>query len=100
MSAKFYYLHLVPKKDILLDDDRIVKQLNRARNWISIPPYTWILYSTASADQWYQRFKKFVQPEGNLFICELDVTPGHRAGWMGKKFWNWLKQCLKRSSST
>lgn len=100
MRSKFYFLHLRPKKDILPDDDRIVKQLNRALDWISIPPHTWVLYSTSTPDQWYQRLKKYVQPEGSLFICELDVTPGHRAGWMGKKFWAWLSKCRRRSKST
>ena len=57
MNAKFYLLHLRPKAGIQVGDDRIVKQLNRAMNWIGIPPYTWILYSTSSPEQWYQRIR-------------------------------------------
>jgi hypothetical protein len=95
MSARFYVLYLKPKKGILADDARIVKQLNKAVDWIGIPPYTWILYSTSTPDRWYRRLKHFVHPDGNMFIAEVDL--GHRSGWMGKKFWAWLKVCQRRS---
>ena len=44
-------------------------------------------------NKWLARLKPLVEPEGDLFICHLDVSK--RNGWMSTEFWEWLKKKLE-----
>ncbi len=92
MKAKFYLLYLMPRTGLQPDDPRIGRQLNKALDWIGITPNTWILHSTSTPEKLCERFKGLVQPGGRIFVCELNLAPGHRSGWMNGKFWTWIKE--------
>ncbi|MBL7925276.1 MAG: hypothetical protein JNK61_00070 [Bacteroidia bacterium] len=87
-NGKFYHVFITPKTGV--DLEAIKTQMNLALDWFKYDKNNWVLYSNASMDKLMTRFKPLVEPEGRLFICELNTS--NRNGWMNKDFWEWLKK--------
>ncbi|KIC90267.1 hypothetical protein OI18_23375 [Flavihumibacter solisilvae] len=73
-----------------IDDENIEAKMNLALDWIKYGNNVWIIYSTATLEKLMTRYKSLVEPEGRLFICEINIV--NRKGWMNKGFWDWLKK--------
>ena len=86
--GKFYHVYLVPKSTLTLSE--IEKKMDLALDWFKYDKLNWVVYSSATMDKLSARYKPLVQPDGRLFICELN--PSNRNGWMSKDFWTWLKK--------
>lgn len=91
----FYSIYINPKKDSNIEQVEI--EMNKALDWFRLNQSFWIVYSSSDVDQWMARLKKLVDPDGTLFICELNIE--NRNGWMTDKFWNWLKKNINKSIS-
>ena len=96
-QARFYLLHLKPRKGILLSSQQLLGQLNKSIDWFHLAPNSWILFSTSSPEKWELRLRKLVRPDGNMFISVLDMSTENRNGWMGKNFWKWVRKNQVRS---
>ena len=87
-TRKFYHLYLVPKEDI--SKELIDEKLNLALDWFKYDKHIYIIYSNSELDKLTVRFNPLVQPNGRLFISELNIT--NRNGWMTQDFWDWLRK--------
>ncbi len=87
-NGKFYHVYLTPKPGVEIET--IKKQFNLALDWFTYDRNNWVVYSNAPIQKLMTRFKPLVEPEGRLFICELNSA--NRNGWMNKDFWEWLKK--------
>ena len=88
----FYHVWIRPRKGI--SAEQVVERMNLAIDWIRYASNVWILYTTADEDKWQVRLKPLVEPDGELFICHLDIQ--QRSGWMSQKFWEWIQQTIKK----
>ena len=91
--TSFYHVFIQPKKGITYDN--VEKKMNLSLDWFRCTSSVWILYSTSRIDKWQERLRPLVDPDGNLFVCRLDITK--RNGWMTDEFWNWIKKNQKRT---
>lgn len=87
-KGRFYHVYISQKEGITQDE--VEEKLNHALDWYRYNIGLYVVFSTSDMKTWMSRLKDFVEPDGNLFICELDVS--NRNGWMNKDFWEWLKK--------
>jgi len=87
-TAQFYMIYIDRNKDATYT--QVEKKMNLAIDWYRIKTGLWIVYTTSDEEKWYSRLKPFVDPEGHVFICRLDVS--YRQGWMKKSFWKWVRR--------
>ena len=86
--TEFYHVFINPKEGVTRS--QIEEEMNLAIDWFRCTQNVWVLYTTSDADKWLTRLRPFVDPEGSLFICRLDIS--RRNGWMTKKFWSWIRE--------
>ncbi len=89
--ANFYHVFIESKKDITYE--QVKAKMDLALDWFRCNSNTWVLYTTSDEDKLRERFKSIVEPEGNLFICKLNIDK--RNGWMVKDFWEWIKKNIE-----
>lgn len=83
----FYHVYISPKKGITAQ--QVEEKMNLAVDWFRYTPNLWVLYTTLNEDNWQERLRPLVDPDGNMFICRLDIR--RHNGWMSKRFWDWIK---------
>jgi hypothetical protein len=86
LVADFYHIYIRP--NLWTPQEEVEKVMSLAIDWFRYTPDVYVVYSTASIDQWYGRLELLVKPWGFIFVCRLDVTKAN--GWMSKEFWEWL----------
>jgi hypothetical protein len=86
--AKFYHITINPKKGKTTQD--IETQMNKALDWYRYNNTCYVVYSTSDVKTLMGRLKDLVDPDGLLFITELNIS--NRNGWMPKAFWEWIKK--------
>lgn len=59
-------------------------------SWVRYTPNCWIVWTTSSAQKWYDRLKSHLGIEDQVFICKLDLS--ERQGWLSKSVWKWLRE--------
>jgi hypothetical protein len=72
-------------------DDRIshLKPIfKKALDWCRYAPNCWIVYTSSSAERWYERFRPFISDEDRLLIVEISLD--ERQGWLSRSTWDWL----------
>ena len=87
-NEKFYHVYINPKTGV--DIRAIEMKMNLALDWFKYDKKNWVVYSNTSMDNLMARYKPLVEPDGRLFICELNIL--NRNGWMNNDFWDWLKK--------
>jgi hypothetical protein len=87
----FYHIYISPKSGV--NQENIQEKMDLAIDWFHYHQRCWIVYTSSDADKWQRRLEPLVEPDGDLFICRLDMTDCQ--GWMDKEFWAWIKS--KRS---
>jgi hypothetical protein len=88
MTPCFFHIFINAKDDV--NYESIKKEMDKALDWFKYDSKNWIVYTSSNANKWYERLKKLVEPDGDLFICKLDISD--RNGWMEKEFWEWIKK--------
>ena len=63
---------------------------DKALDWYRYAPNCWILWTSSSAQAWYQRLKPHLEPGDHMLIVRLDMS--ERQGWLSKSTWNWLNK--------
>lgn len=61
---------------------------NDAIDWARIAPNVWIVWTTSTAEKWYQRLKPKLGSEDIFYIFHIDNSI--RNGWGQKWIWEWL----------
>ena len=82
----FYNVDASPKTGI--KSEEIQEKLNLAVDWIFYDINHWIIYSMSDVEKWMTRLKPLIEPDGQLFICEINLT--NHNGWMDQSFWDWI----------
>jgi hypothetical protein len=80
--------------------DSIESILNDAKSWYRYAPNCWIIYTGRDADYWYDKLKDVpgMKTSASFFICEANLDD--RAGWMSKKFWEWIRKNREKENTT
>jgi hypothetical protein len=78
------------KPDPSTDTDGIEGALDKTRNWFRIKNNLWVVVTTRDADRLFSLLQRFAKPDGQLFICGLEIE--NRQGWMSNEFWDWLRE--------
>jgi hypothetical protein len=91
-SGNYIHICLEPKQGIKMET--IVEKMNLAVDWFRYTDTNWVVYTTSDISKWQRRLKEFADPDGSLFICELNIN--NRNGWMSKDFWKWLRKERKK----
>lgn len=63
---------------------------NIAIDWLRYTPNCWVLYTTASADWWYERIRHHMTQPDRVFICELNIQ--NKSGWLDNWVWTWINK--------
>ncbi|MCQ2102481.1 MAG: hypothetical protein MJY98_04580 [Fibrobacter sp.] len=92
---KFFSIFINPKKGCSVS--QVEDEMNKALDWFRLNESFWVVYSSSDIDRWMGRLKKLVDPDGSLFICELNIE--NRNGWMTENFWTWIKEKNTHSNS-
>jgi len=84
------FLHISFDFKGTVDKERLEEKFNLAVDWVHYLPACWIVYTTSSAQKWYERLKPLLGPEDLMFVCKVDLT--QRQGWLPKWAWEWVQK--------
>ena len=91
MSAtKGQFLHIGFKWSKAAKTTELEPVFNKAVDWLRYAPNCWIVWTTSSAQTWYERLKPHLKQGDYLFIGRLNVS--ERSGWLPKWIWEWLSK--------
>ena len=63
---------------------------DKALDWYRYMPNCWIVWTSSSAQKWYERLRPHISDGDNMFIVRIDLS--ERQGWISKAVWNWLRE--------
>lgn len=89
MADHRFLILLADFKDKQPDADVLVKQLNKAKDWIRLSPSSWLLFTSNGPETWYTRFRR-VSEEGRVFITQVEAS--QRSGYMPKSVWEFMRK--------
>ena len=69
----------------------LIPVFNRALDWVRYAPSCWIVWTTSSPEQWYERLKPHLTAKDHVFIVPLDLGKGY-FGWLSQEVWDWLSK--------
>jgi hypothetical protein len=87
-AGKGQFLHIAFKWSAAPKTTELEATFNQAVDWLRYTPNCWIVWTTSSAQKWFERLKPHLGASDHMFICRLDVT--ERNGWLPKWLWEWL----------
>lgn len=76
----------------------VERLLNSAKDWCRFGRHNWIIITSKSAKDWYERLQPVVDPGGELFISPVDLSKA--AGLMSEDFWDWVAKWKSADSKT
>ena len=68
--------------------DELLPAFNNALDWVRYAPNCWIVWTTSSAEKWYDRLKPHLSDNDHMFIAPLNLR--EYAGWLPKATWDWI----------
>ena len=74
--------------------DEWIKVFNKAADWLRYAPNCWILYTSKTAESWFEIIKPHLKDNERVFICELNLL--NRQGWLSKSTWDWIQKTRKK----
>ena len=86
--AMFLHVFVLPKQEVT--QERLEEVMNSAVDWYRYYKGFYVVYTTSSVDKWQERLRPLVDPQGRLFICQLNAK--NRQGWMDPNFLEWLSK--------
>ena len=82
----YYNIYLSPKPGVTRE--HIEEVLSISIDWMRYDDKCWVVYSTSNPEKWHARLKKFVHPDGFLWVVKLDIKGNF--GFMPQPLWTWL----------
>jgi hypothetical protein len=74
----------------------VEKILDAALDWYRYDNQHYLIHTTSDEDVWYKRLETIFNPDGYMFICQLD--PMRYNGWMDDSFWEWYNKNVNRKN--
>jgi hypothetical protein len=71
-------------------NEALKKIFDRAIDWYRYTPTCWFLWTSSSAEQWYEKIRPLMADADSFFIVGIDLT--ERQGWLSKNVWDWLNE--------
>lgn len=68
--------------------EEVKPAFDHALDWARIAPNAWIVWTTSTPAQWYERLKPKIGPGDRFYIFEVNNSVRH--GWGAKWIWEWL----------
>jgi hypothetical protein len=79
------------------DLDPKIKKLkpvfDQALDWVRYTPTCWIVWTSSSAEKWYERLRPYIDDDDAMLIVKIDMD--ERQGWLSKTIWNWMNKKRK-----
>ena len=69
--------------------DALFKELKKCSGWYHCLKSTWLVSTTESAGQLYERLRKVLKVSDRLLV--IGVTKEHQ-GWLPKSAWEWINR--------
>ncbi len=98
LAGTYYkkYLHISfyfpPSLSEMEAQHRIQPIINTADDWLKYAPNCWIVWTSDTPEQWYQKLA--ADPElrnkCSIFVLKVDLSPANRAGQLQQWAWDWL----------
>ena len=63
---------------------------DKASDWIRYAPNCWIVWTTGSAEKWYERLRPHIDDRDSMLIVKLDTS--EQQGWLSASVWEWFKR--------
>lgn len=73
------------------DYDGLIDELKRTNQWWHYLKSTWLLYTTETSDQLWNRVRPHVDDSDRVLICP--VTQPAR-GWLPQEAWDWINRYI------
>jgi len=70
--------------------DKLKPTFDHAIDWFKYTSTCWIVWTSSSAEKWYERLRPHIKDEDSMFI--IGINHGEHQGWMSKSFWEWLNK--------
>lgn len=67
---------------------------NMALDWFRYAPTCWVVWTSSSAERWYERLRPHISDEDTMFIGKLDDS--ETQGWVSKSLWDWFQKERKK----
>lgn len=90
--ADLYNIFIRSNRDVTRN--QVEEKLNLAIDWFRYADYCYLVYTSKDISTWKARLKPFVEPNGHLFI--INVDPNEYNGWMPKNLWPWIEDKKKK----
>jgi len=87
-----YIVHMKPNPNVEMGS--VQELLNDADDWHRLGAWCWVIESEQTGTHWARKLEKFVKPQGEVFVCQLQ--PSNRNGYKTKKFWEWFRKRADR----
>jgi hypothetical protein len=68
-------------------------ELEKTFEWYHLLDSTWLLHTTESAEQIWNRLKTHVDNDDNILIAQIT---SNNYGWLPKYAWDWLNARVKQ----
>lgn len=87
-NGTFIHIYIYPKSGIT--QEMVENKMNLAVDWYRYLNNVYIVYTTSDINKWQSRLQELVDPDGYMFICELNINKYN--GWMQEDFWDWIRK--------
>ncbi len=71
--------------------DELTPAFNLALDWLRYAPNCWVVWTSSSPEQWYERLRPYLTNNDHMFISTLDLRQGYY-GWLPQWAWDWLSK--------
>ena len=70
-------------------------ELKNTYEWYHLLDSTWLLYTSETANQIWERLGAHIDSDDNILIAQITVN---NAGWLPKMAWTWLNARLLQTA--
>jgi hypothetical protein len=78
--------------------DELEPVFNKALDWMRYTNDCWLVWTTSTPQQWYQRLKPHLAEEDSCLITTIDLSRGKRSGQLSNWQWQWIKKDRQKST--
>jgi hypothetical protein len=95
MSKKYIHIaYYCPPPMTELEALHLIQPIiNTADDWLRYTNTNWIVWSSWTPKQWYDKFAAVPQlNQCSILIVKLDLSPENRAGQLPQWVWDWIQR--------
>ncbi len=84
------YVHISFNFDGATKINELLPTFNHALDWVRYAPNCWIVWTTSSAEKWYDRLKPHLTDNDHMLIVTLNLQD--YSGWLPKWVLDWISE--------